>query len=149
MPRTSPKKKLLRKDKQKIDEERLAKCFCLPGCIIVLHHKVWCFIDPFLDVDGFNVALPIEYRGTSKKRAIADAYEWFETAPFGERVLWCRTKRYSPPSLTQRIVSEALGHDRSWIGHIERGISEPSVTSVVQLSLYFDVTSDFLLAIPN
>ncbi len=53
----------------------------------------------------------------------------------------------STKDVTQDEVASAAGVSRSQIANLERGRGEPSIASLVRLSAYFNVTTDYLLGI--
>lgn len=62
-----------------------------------------------------------------------------------EKIKLLRTER----NLTQNDVAKELGITRSSVNAWERGISVPSIQYIVELALLFNVSSDFLLEIPE
>ena len=52
-------------------------------------------------------------------------------------------------AVTQREIADALCIDRSTYAYYETGATQPSLSMVMRMALLYDVTTDFLLGIPQ
>jgi repressor LexA len=66
-------------------------------------------------------------------------------ASFSERLRYLRQKK----NYTQRDIADKLGISESAYGFYEQGRREPSNATLSQLSLIFEVTTDYILGIAN
>lgn len=62
-----------------------------------------------------------------------------------DKIKLLRTER----KLTQSDIAKELGITRSSVNAWEMGISVPSTQYIVELALFFNVSSDYLLEIPG
>jgi transcriptional regulator with XRE-family HTH domain len=69
----------------------------------------------------------------------------FNNAIFSERLCLLRRNR----SLTLQQVGASVSSTRATIGNLENGNKNPSVDMLIALSLFFDVSTDYLLGLSD
>lgn len=67
--------------------------------------------------------------------------------PFSEKIRALRLKKLPP--ITQSDLANAVGMTQRKISFLETGASEPSLSDLKALCLYFDVSADYLLDLPK
>lgn len=60
---------------------------------------------------------------------------------FSARLRWLREKR----GINRKVLSELCGLSKNMIARYERGEQEPTLTVIVEIAEFFDVSADFLL----
>ncbi len=66
---------------------------------------------------------------------------------FNERLKYLRCAKI--PSITQKDLANAIGVTQRKISFMETGTTEPSLSDIIALCNYFNVSADFLLGISN
>lgn len=51
--------------------------------------------------------------------------------------------------ITQKKLGEIIGTDQTSIAKMEKGVIEPNCDAIVLLSIFFEVSTDYLLGIEN
>lgn len=68
--------------------------------------------------------------------------EWWEKElSFGDRLREFRDRR----GVSQQIVADILGMDRSTYAYYESGKTEPSINTLIMLADFYGVTLDYLI----
>lgn len=66
---------------------------------------------------------------------------------FNERLKYLRCAKIPP--ITQKDLANAIGVTQRKISFMETGTTEPSLSDIVALCNYFNVSADFLLGLSN
>lgn len=67
--------------------------------------------------------------------------------PFNAKLKQLRLSKLPP--LTQTDLANVLGMTQRKISFLETGVTEPSLKDLRTICLYFDVSSDYLLDLPE
>ena len=66
---------------------------------------------------------------------------------FGDKIKLLRESR--EPKLTQQQLAKAIGVNQNKISRIESNSFEPNLQDIVKLATFFNVSSDYLLSLPQ
>lgn len=73
--------------------------------------------------------------------------EWGSFMPFNEKFKELRQSKLPP--LTQTDLANVLGMTQRKISFLETGATEPSLRDLKAICMYFQVSADYLLDLPN
>lgn len=72
---------------------------------------------------------------------------WGDFMEFSERLKKLRNAKI--PTITQKDLANAIGITQRKVSFMETGTTEPSLSDIVALCRYFNVSADYLLGLPK